>query len=200
MRDPESGGLMGIADFETAEDRDKAVRRLDKSEFRNPFDTAVVRVEAADPGDDGAGGRAGARVGPLVPPRVRLALAAAEGSHSLAPFPCRVPHPPRARRPRRQPRPRAQPGARPRPQQEPESQPLAQQGPQPEPQPLTFPLAQPLPLPFPQPVGGCMQRGASGPAPRKPSRQQVGVAGRVERAAGKARSTVACRRVELGFS
>jgi hypothetical protein len=71
MRDPQGPGNQGIVDYATAEDRDKALRRLDKSEFRNPFDAAIIRVApgaAPGAGDGGArrlggDGRAGAAPG-----------------------------------------------------------------------------------------------------------------------------------------
>ncbi len=35
---PDRGGAMGVVEFETAEDLERAIRKLDDTEFRNPFD------------------------------------------------------------------------------------------------------------------------------------------------------------------
>ncbi len=41
----ESGEAIGYVDYVTREDMDRAIRRLDDTEFRNPFDKAYVRVK-----------------------------------------------------------------------------------------------------------------------------------------------------------
>ena len=52
------GGAVGIVEFETAEDLDRAIRKLDDTEFRNPFDRGYIRIQE----DDGArGGRGRSR-------------------------------------------------------------------------------------------------------------------------------------------
>lgn len=49
------GGAMGIVEFETADDLDRAIRKLDDTEFRNPFDRGYIRIIEDD------GGRGGGR-------------------------------------------------------------------------------------------------------------------------------------------
>jgi arginine/serine-rich splicing factor 1/9 len=41
----EGGEPIGYVDYVTREDMERAIRRLDDSEFRNPFDKALVRVK-----------------------------------------------------------------------------------------------------------------------------------------------------------
>lgn len=42
MRDRD--GMMGLVDYASYEDMKHAIRKLDDSEFRNPFDKAYIRV------------------------------------------------------------------------------------------------------------------------------------------------------------
>ena len=44
------GSAMGIVEFETADDLDRAIRKLDDTEFRNPFDRGYIRVIEDDAG------------------------------------------------------------------------------------------------------------------------------------------------------
>eukprot|EP00879_Flechtneria_rotunda_P032646 GHRR01035896.1.p1 GENE.GHRR01035896.1~~GHRR01035896.1.p1 ORF type:complete len:107 (+),score=26.65 GHRR01035896.1:203-523(+) len=46
MRDGD--GLMGLVDYATADDMHDAIRNLDDSEFRNPFDRCYIRVRKDD--------------------------------------------------------------------------------------------------------------------------------------------------------
>jgi hypothetical protein len=41
----EGGEPIGYVDYLSREDMERAIRRLDDSEFRNPFDKAFVRVK-----------------------------------------------------------------------------------------------------------------------------------------------------------
>ena len=47
------GGAMGIVEFDNVEDLEEAIRRLDDTEFRNPFDRGYIRIIE----DDGSRGR-----------------------------------------------------------------------------------------------------------------------------------------------
>lgn len=38
------GGLIGVVEFENQEDLDLAIRKLDDTEFKNPFERCYVRV------------------------------------------------------------------------------------------------------------------------------------------------------------
>ena len=38
------GGLNGVGEFENQEDLDLAIRKLDDTEFRNPFEKAYIRI------------------------------------------------------------------------------------------------------------------------------------------------------------
>ena len=38
------GGLIGVVEFENQEDLDLAIRKLDDTEFRNPFERAYIRI------------------------------------------------------------------------------------------------------------------------------------------------------------
>lgn len=38
------GGVIGVVEFDTPEDLARAVRKLDDTEFRNPFERAYIRV------------------------------------------------------------------------------------------------------------------------------------------------------------
>jgi hypothetical protein len=49
-------GQLGLVDFATLEDMQTALRRLDGSEFKNPFDTTTIYVKE-DRGGGGGGGR-----------------------------------------------------------------------------------------------------------------------------------------------
>ena len=44
------GGAMGIVEFETADDLERAIRKLDDTEFRNPFDRNYIRIVEDDAG------------------------------------------------------------------------------------------------------------------------------------------------------
>ncbi len=46
----ERGGVLGVVEFDTREDLEKAIRKLDDTEFKNPFDRAYIRV--VDESDD----------------------------------------------------------------------------------------------------------------------------------------------------
>lgn len=53
-------GVVGVVEFETQDDMDRTIRKLDDTEFRNPFDSAYVRlVEDRDGGGRGGGGGGG---------------------------------------------------------------------------------------------------------------------------------------------
>jgi splicing factor, arginine/serine-rich 1 len=52
----ERDGPVGIVEFDSEEDMDRAIRKLDDTEFKNPFDSGVIRVEE-DRGGRGGGGR-----------------------------------------------------------------------------------------------------------------------------------------------
>eukprot|EP01068_Selenidium_serpulae_P019595 Selendium_serpulae@DN6916_c0_g1_i1.p1 len=45
-------GSRGVVEYETREDMQYAIKRLDESEFRNPFHRAIIRVRAAADADD----------------------------------------------------------------------------------------------------------------------------------------------------
>ena len=51
------GGAMGIVEFETADDLDRAIRKLDDTEFRNPFDRGYIRIIEDDGGRGGRGSK-----------------------------------------------------------------------------------------------------------------------------------------------
>ena len=38
------GGLVGVVEFDNQDDLDLAIRKLDDTEFRNPFDNAYIRI------------------------------------------------------------------------------------------------------------------------------------------------------------
>ncbi len=46
----ERGGVLGVVEFDTREDLERAIRKLDDTEFKNPFDRAYIRV--VDESDD----------------------------------------------------------------------------------------------------------------------------------------------------
>ena len=48
-------GAMGVVEFDTSDDLERAIRKLDDTEFRNPFDRSYIRIYE----DDGSGGRGG---------------------------------------------------------------------------------------------------------------------------------------------
>jgi hypothetical protein len=54
----ERGGVLGVVEFDTREDLERAIRKLDDTEFKNPFDRAYIRV--IDESDD-RGGRSRSR-------------------------------------------------------------------------------------------------------------------------------------------
>lgn len=54
------GGLVGVVEFENQEDLDLAIRKLDDTEFRNPFERSYIRIK--DESDHRArGGRSRSR-------------------------------------------------------------------------------------------------------------------------------------------
>lgn len=56
------GEAIGVAEFETAEDMRIAIRRLDDTEFKNPFEKSYIRIiEVRGPCRGGGGHAAGAR-------------------------------------------------------------------------------------------------------------------------------------------
>lgn len=59
MRDATGGGVTGIVEFETKDDMRLAIRKLDDTEFKNPFDDkCYIRLEE-DNGERGGGSRGG---------------------------------------------------------------------------------------------------------------------------------------------
>lgn len=38
------GSIVGVVEFETRDDLDRAIRKLDDTEFKNPFDRAYIRL------------------------------------------------------------------------------------------------------------------------------------------------------------
>ncbi len=58
---------IGLVDFATQEDMDNAIRKLDDSEFRNPFDKCTIRVREDRDRDGGAGGGGGRSGGGVFP-------------------------------------------------------------------------------------------------------------------------------------
>jgi len=58
---PDRGGAMGVVEFETPEDLERAIRKLDDTEFRNPFDRGYIRIIEDDGGRGGGGGRSSRR-------------------------------------------------------------------------------------------------------------------------------------------
>jgi arginine/serine-rich splicing factor 1/9 len=56
-------GMRGEVDFATADDMDCAINKLDDTEFKNPFDTTMIRVKEAKGGGGGGGGGGGSRGG-----------------------------------------------------------------------------------------------------------------------------------------
>ena len=48
------GGVIGVVEFDTPEDLARAIRKLDDTEFRNPFERAYIRVH--DDSDNKRGG------------------------------------------------------------------------------------------------------------------------------------------------
>ena len=55
------GGLIGVVEFDNQEDLDLAIRKLDDTEFRNPFDNAYIRIR--DESDAGKRERSRSRCG-----------------------------------------------------------------------------------------------------------------------------------------
>lgn len=50
------GSVIGLVDFATYEDMANAIRKLDSSEFKNPFDRCTIRVKEERGGGGGGGG------------------------------------------------------------------------------------------------------------------------------------------------
>ena len=57
----ERGGQIGLVDFATQDDMDNAIRKMDNSEFKNPFDRCTIRVKEDRDGNGGGGGRGRSR-------------------------------------------------------------------------------------------------------------------------------------------
>lgn len=55
------GGVIGVVEFDSRDDMKRAIRKLDDTEFKNPFEKAYVRV--IDDSDGGGGGGGGSRGG-----------------------------------------------------------------------------------------------------------------------------------------
>ena len=55
------GGVIGVVEFDTPEDLARAIRKLDDTEFRNPFERAYVRVYDDSDAKKGGGGRGRSR-------------------------------------------------------------------------------------------------------------------------------------------
>ena len=55
-------GTTGVVEFETAEDLKRAIRKLDDTEFKNPFDRSYIRIR--DDSERGGGGRSRSRSTP----------------------------------------------------------------------------------------------------------------------------------------
>lgn len=51
----EGDRVVGVVEFESAEDLKYAIKKLDDTEFKNPFDTVYIRIEE-DTGSRGGGG------------------------------------------------------------------------------------------------------------------------------------------------
>lgn len=54
------GGVLGVVEFDTADDLARAIRKLDDTEFRNPFERGYIRVIDDSDASKG-GGRARSR-------------------------------------------------------------------------------------------------------------------------------------------
>lgn len=52
------GEALGIVEFESADDMERAIRKLDDTEFKNPYDKTFIRIVEDKDGDRG-GGRGG---------------------------------------------------------------------------------------------------------------------------------------------
>ena len=55
------GAALGIVEFDTAEDLDRAIRKLDDTEFKNPFDRTYIRIYEDDAGGKRARSRSRSR-------------------------------------------------------------------------------------------------------------------------------------------
>jgi hypothetical protein len=56
------GGVLGVVEFDSPEDLARAIRKLDDTEFRNPFERAYIRVvDDSDATKGGGGGRGRSR-------------------------------------------------------------------------------------------------------------------------------------------
>ena len=60
------GGVIGVVEFDTPEDLARAIRKLDDTEFRNPFERAYVRVYDDSDAKKGGRGRCGPTPSPLL--------------------------------------------------------------------------------------------------------------------------------------
>ena len=55
----ERDGPLGIVEFETGDDMERTIRKLDDTEFKNPFDRTYVRIVEDRQGGGGGGGGGG---------------------------------------------------------------------------------------------------------------------------------------------
>ena len=109
----ERDGATGVVEFETAEDMDRAIDRLDNTEFKNKFDSGVIKVmEDRDPHAPlprGRGPPRGGRYRSRSPPGRRFSRSPPRRRYSRSPPPrrrySRSPSPPTPRRDSRSPSP-----------------------------------------------------------------------------------------------
>ena len=60
------GGVIGVVEFDTPEDLARAIRKLDDTEFRNPFERAYIRVHDDSDAKRGGGRRCAATHGLVI--------------------------------------------------------------------------------------------------------------------------------------
>lgn len=60
------GGVIGVVEFDTPEDLARAIRKLDDTEFRNPFERAYIRVHDDSDTKRGGGRRCAATHGLVI--------------------------------------------------------------------------------------------------------------------------------------
>ncbi|GLT41936.1 hypothetical protein SLA2020_159620 [Shorea laevis] len=78
-------GVVGFVDYTNYEDMKYAIKKLDDSEFRNPFSKAYIRVKSYDASPHGAGGRSRSRSRSRSPGKNRRSV-----SKSRSPSPARL--------------------------------------------------------------------------------------------------------------
>jgi arginine/serine-rich splicing factor 1/9 len=66
------GGVIGVVEFDTPEDLARAIRKLDDTEFRNPFERAYIRVYDDSDAKRGGGRRCRALMPLSVVPQCKL--------------------------------------------------------------------------------------------------------------------------------